>query len=299
MSLKEKAIAAAVRAACGIRGGKLTKRARAQTLARFLGWCWEYGYQIRGLDSVRCEHIVRYINARRTDGKSTRTLQNERSHIVKTLERVGREGLANDPKISNASLGLNGASRKGTNHPVSEDALARILECALSRSAELYALVWLSAELGLRAQEAVRCGASLKSWLRQLESERQVFLVFGAKGGRTRHIIPTDRESTLRAVRFALSLMELHDSKSLVSGRSLRQAMHWYKNEWSDHLTPASGEHATPHSLRYRYAQRLRTQLLAAGLSEREADAVVAMCLGHGDGRGRYAKQVYFQHRPV
>ncbi|ECF7706839.1 DNA-binding protein, partial [Salmonella enterica subsp. enterica] len=31
------------------------------------------------------------------------------------------------------------------------------------------------------------------------------------------------------------------------------------------------------------------------GMSRNEAEALVSMDLGHGDGRGRYIKQVYFK----
>ncbi|ESA61313.1 integrase family protein [Escherichia coli 1-182-04_S4_C2] len=33
--------------------------------------------------------------------------------------------------------------------------------------------------------------------------------------------------------------------------------------------------------------------MLAQGFSEKEALAMVAMDLGHGDGRGRWVKQIY------
>ncbi|SPX19995.1 DNA-binding prophage protein [Escherichia coli] len=58
----------------------------------------------------------------------------------------------------------------------------------------------------------------------------------------------------------------------------------------------------SPHSLRYAWAQDdIRRYLaqddirryLAQGFSEKEALAMVAMDLGHGDGRGRWVKQVY------
>ncbi|MBC8946333.1 DNA-binding protein [Xenorhabdus indica] len=50
-----------------------------------------------------------------------------------------------------------------------------------------------------------------------------------------------------------------------------------------------------PHSMRYHFALQSGEYYKAQGFSEREALALASMDLGHGDGRGRYIKQVYYQ----
>ncbi|EFA4015927.1 DNA-binding protein, partial [Escherichia coli] len=47
------------------------------------------------------------------------------------------------------------------------------------------------------------------------------------------------------------------------------------------------------HSLRYAWAQDAIRHYLAQGFSEKESLALTATDLGHGDGRGRWVKQVY------
>ncbi|MDI5050258.1 DNA-binding protein, partial [Salmonella enterica subsp. enterica serovar Montevideo] len=49
------------------------------------------------------------------------------------------------------------------------------------------------------------------------------------------------------------------------------------------------------HSLRYAWAQDTISHYLAQGFNRKEALAILAMDLGHGDGRGRYVAQVYGQ----
>ncbi|WP_197056440.1 integrase domain-containing protein, partial [Xenorhabdus sp. NBAII XenSa04] len=49
------------------------------------------------------------------------------------------------------------------------------------------------------------------------------------------------------------------------------------------------------HSMRYHFAQQSGEHYKAQGFSEQEALALVSMDLGHGDARGRYIRQVYYQ----
>ncbi len=64
---------------------------------------------------------------------------------------------------------------------------------------------------------------------------------------------------------------------------------HWHKQAAKVGLT---GEYS-PHSLRYAWAQDAIRHYLAQGFSEKESLALTATDLGHGDGRGRWVKQVY------
>lgn len=76
----------------------------------------------------------------------------------------------------------------------------------------------------------------------------------------------------------------------LIDKPDLKSAMkYWHSQALYIGLTGAY----SPHSLRYAWAQEAICHYLAQGFSEKEALALTAMDLGHGDGRGRYVAQVY------
>jgi hypothetical protein len=197
--------------------------------------------------------------------------------------------------LTNKALGIAGASRRGTNHSVSESADRCILDAAAKADDYIFAAVLLQRELGLRAQEAVMSGPSLPRWEVELLRGDPVYVVYGTKTGRPRYTRPVDCEAVLAAVRYALSVIVTGQRENLFPQATLKQAVKRYQNVWHDRLSPASDEWHTSHSYRYAYAQDRMLQCLRAGMSKRDALATVAMDLGHGDGRGRYIRQVYGQ----
>jgi len=48
-----------------------------------------------------------------------------------------------------------------------------------------------------------------------------------------------------------------------------------------------------PHSLRYAYSHEATKWHMKNGLSRKEAEVMVSMDLGHGDGRGDYISKIY------
>lgn len=294
MSIRTNAIADAVRCALSIRGGARIKNARITTITQFMNFCWNTGLPIPALANARGVHIKAFASDMVARKLGTRTIQTKMGHVRQCLRAAGRNGLADDPKLKNAVLGAGGGSRKGTNAPISPNAWVRVLACAEQRSPELRAGIRLAISLGLRAEETVQSGPSLTRWQSELAAGLLVCITRGTKGGKTRFILPVDREEALAAVNYALQVKGRR--KTLFTCASLKQAHKWYSNEWSRHLTPASREGATPHSLRYRYAQDLEATLLAQGFTKDETGVVIALCLGHGDGRGRYMHLVYGQH---
>mgnify|MGYP006924218671 CR=1 FL=1 len=48
-----------------------------------------------------------------------------------------------------------------------------------------------------------------------------------------------------------------------------------------------------PHSLRYAYSREATEWHMKNGLSRKEAEAIVSMDLGNGDGRGEYIAKIY------
>lgn len=114
--------------------------------------------------------------------------------------------------------------------------------------------------------------------------------MFGTKGGRPRDVYIINPQQTLQVVNNALTIMAQQNGK-LIDKPSLKLAMNYWRN--STYRLGLTGQIA-PHSLRYALTQKQQVdQYLIQGYSEQEALAKASMDLGHGDGRGRFIKQVY------
>jgi integrase len=144
--------------------------------------------------------------------------------------------------------------------------------------------------MGLRSQEAVQSAQSLNTWKQALErGDSRLTVVFGTKGGRPRETIILDAGAVRKVVDAALAVAEQRHGR-LIDKPDLKSAMkYWHGQASRLGLTGAY----SPHSLRYAWAQDAIHHYLAQGSSEKEALAMTAMDLGHGDGRGRYVAQVY------
>lgn len=142
----------------------------------------------------------------------------------------------------------------------------------------------------LRSQEAVQSSLSLKTWLKAIErGENRLKVVFGTKGGRPRHTTVLDTGAVRKALEKALLVADRHNGR-LIDKPDLKMALEsWHKQVIKVGL---KGEFS-PHSLRYAWAQDAIRHYLAQGFSEKESLALTATDLGHGDGRGRWVKQVY------
>ncbi|EFG2855871.1 hypothetical protein A1YY_00024 [Escherichia coli KTE144] len=114
-------------------------------------------------------------------------------------------------------------------------------------------------------------------------------MVLGTKGGRPRDTLIQDTGAVKQALDNAIAVAGLRNGR-LIDAASLKQAMKYWRNQT---LRMGLTDKYSPHSLRYAWAQDDIRRYLAQGFSEKEALAMVAMDLGHGDGRGRWVKQVY------
>lgn len=206
------------------------------------------------------------------------------------LKQAGRAKLADGDRINNRSLGLSGASRSGTKRAITPERYHHVLETARARDPGLAAALELSRLMGLRSQEAVQSAQSLKTWKQALDQgESRLIVVFGTKGGRPRETIILDAIAVRKALDNALAVAEDRHGR-LIDKPDLKSAMkYWHSQASRLGLTGAY----YPHSLRYAWAQDAIRHYLAQGFSEKEALAMTAMDLGHGDGRGRYVAQVY------
>ncbi|ECC6922409.1 DNA-binding protein [Salmonella enterica] len=261
----------------------------------FLNYLRDNGIKLRHTDSIKTRHIVGYLQFRKEQGISVRTIQNERSAIRGVLNQAGRYKLAapDNPLLSNKALGLEESSRAGTKLPLSPEEFHKAFKEVEKNNRGVAAAMLLSYTLGLRNKEAVESCKSVMTWKRAIETgQNSVRVVFGTKGGRPRNTVIVDRDAVRRAINYAENVMKENNGK-LVDRPDIRRAIDTYRY----HVRRAglTGEKA-PHSMRYHFSQEARRFYEDKGYTEREIYAQVSMDLGHGDGRGRYVKQVYFRN---
>lgn len=246
--------------------------------------------QIRRVEQLKARHIEGYVRERLAQGITKRSLQNEMAAVRCILKQAGRDRLAQSERLNNRSLGLSAASRSGTKRAITPEYYHHVLETAHIKDPGLAAALELSRLMGLRSQEAVQSAQSLKTWRQALDrGETWLTVVFGTKGGRPRETIILDAGAVKKALDTALAVAEDRHGR-LIDKPDLKSAMkYWHSQASGLGLTGAY----SPHSLRYAWAQDAIRHYLAQGFSEKEALAMTAMDLGHGDGRGRYVAQVY------
>ncbi|AXC81906.1 integrase domain-containing protein [Salmonella enterica] len=246
--------------------------------------------QIRRVEQLKARHIEGYVRERLAQGITKRSLQNEMAAVRCILKQAGRDRLAQSERLNNRSLGLSGASRNGTRRAITPEHYRHVLETARVIDPGMAAALELSRLMGLRSQEAVQSVQSLKTWRQALErGDTRLTVVFGTKGGRPRETIILDAGAVRKALDNALAVAEDRHSR-LIDKPDLKSAMkYWHSQASRLGLTGAY----SPHSLRYAWAQDAIRHYLAQGFCEKEALAMTAMDLGHGDGRGRYVAQVY------
>ncbi|EAV1590013.1 DNA-binding protein [Salmonella enterica] len=246
--------------------------------------------QIRRVEQLKTRHIEGYIRERLAQGITKRSLQNEMAAVRCILKQAGRDRLAQSERLNNRSLGLSGASRNGTKQAITPEHYRDVLETARVKDPGMAAALELSRLMGLRSQEAVQSVQSLKTWRQALDrGDTRLTVVFGTKGGRPRETTILDAVAVRKALDNALTVAEDRHGR-LIDKPDLKSAMkYWHSQASRLGLTGAY----SPHSLRYAWAQDAISHYLAQGFCEKEALAMTAMDLGHGDGRGRYVAQVY------
>lgn len=266
---------------------------RIHIVQRFSCHLRSLNIQIQRVAQVKVRHIESYIHDRLAQEIGPRTLQNEMAALRAILLQAGRSQVAEHSRLTNKSLRLAGASRNGTRQAITPELYLHVLDVARNKDAGLAAAVELARLMGLRSQEAVQSVQSLKIWQRAMErGETRLTVVYGTKGGRPRETVILDAGAVRKALENALTVAEQRDGR-LIDRSDLKSAMnYWRKQAVSVGLTGAY----SPHSLRYAWAQDAIRHYLAQGFSEKEALAMTAMDLGHGDGRGRYVAQVYGRH---
>ncbi|HAH9213669.1 TPA: DNA-binding protein, partial [Escherichia coli] len=246
--------------------------------------------QIQRVEQIRVRHIECYIEERLEQDIGLRTLQNDMAALQAVLRQAGRRQVVEHPRLTNKALGVSGASRNGTRRAITPEHYQQVMEKARTEDAGLAAALEIARLMGLRSQEAVQSSQSLKTWLKAIErGENRLKVVFGTKGGRPRYTTVLDTGAVRKALEKSLLVADRHNGR-LIDKPDLKMALEsWHKQVIKVGL---KGEFS-PHSLRYAWAQDAIRHYLAQGFSEKESLALTATDLGHGDGRGRWVKQVY------
>jgi site-specific recombinase XerD len=273
---------------CG--GSYKTVNDRIHIVQRFDHHLRALNIQIQRVAQIKVRHIESYINERLAQGIGKRTLQNEMASLRAVLQQAGRKQEAEHERLTNKSLGLSGASRNGTRQAITPEHYRHVLETAHAKDPGLAAALELARSMGLRSREAVQSAQSLKTWKQAIErGDTRLTVVFGTKGGRPRETVILDSDTVKKALDNALAIAESRKNR-LIDKPDLKSAMDYWHNQVARiGLTGAY----SPHSLRYAWAQDAIHHYLTQGFSRKEALAMTAMDLGHGDGRGRYVVQVY------
>lgn len=274
------------------RGGKATHARRAGAINRFCDFV-AARRQVGG--AARCAgwQVKEYLDDMRARGLAPRTIQSERSALLVSFVGAGRRDIANSSEIAPEALGIAHASREGTHTAISsaeyDERAARI------RDPGVRAALDLSREFGLRREEAVQAGDSLRDWKRALDQGKPVHVVYGTKGGRPRYTPPLDVERARSVIERAIAVAEHHGGHMhLVHGKGgdLKSSLMKFS---SDARRAGFVGKLSPHAVRYSYTHTRVAQCEAAGDSHSNALAAVAQDLGHGDGRGRWVEHVYLR----
>ncbi|WP_337024590.1 MULTISPECIES: integrase domain-containing protein [unclassified Pantoea] len=265
---------------------------RSKIASRFSERLATLNIQIRDVSHIKTKHIENYIRSRQDENISSRTLQNEMAALRSILSQGGRNILANPAheKLSNQALNISGASREGTKVAISDERLREIVITVSEKDRGIALGIQLARYIGLRAEETVQSAKSFKTWRKNLEAgNNNVRVVFGSKGGRPRDASVFDKQKVVNLLNEAIRYIEKNNGK-LIDKPTLHQALDRYHNVLRE--SGMTGIHA-PHSLRYAYSRDAVNHHLINGMSRKEAEALVSMDLGHGDGRGAYVTRVY------
>lgn len=282
-----------VRAAGNSSGSTLTKIARSATLESFVSILKnDLNLHIVSFEKLKTQHIQKYVDHLKSQNLSTRTIQNNLSHIRTALSCVGRNHFANSEQNSNKALGASGASRDGMHKAISYDVYIESIKKAFEINEGASAAMRLQKELGLRAREAVQSVSSLKSWEKSLKFNGTIHILHGTKGGRSRLTTALNAEKALEAVRIAISISNKQNGK-LIESSTLQGAVRMYGRVFQK--IGLVGESAS-HSLRCAYAVEKYAHYVEKMENKGEALAALSLDLGHGDGRGRYVSQVYLKN---
>jgi hypothetical protein len=250
-------------------------------------------------DQLCGRHFRDYIDSIKSPAEgqplSIRSMQNVAASLRQIYRAAGRGAVADAPELTNAALGISGGSRRGTKSPPTPEELYTAVANAEDQNRPgIAAIIRLASTFGLRHFEALMASEeTLARWRIELACEGAIEVVRGTKGGRSRRTRVGNVLEAIAVVDAALDVAKsqggyLVTQKNGEPARDLRQARSIARN-WMHR------NGIVAHALRYAYAERRFRDLTAAGIAPREALSMLALDLGHGSGRGRWARSVYLR----
>lgn len=274
-------------------GARLTRKARDYAVERCVTFLAKH-FRLTDLRQVRSVHVQALVDDYLGEGNSIRSSQNFMAHVRFLLRKSGRAALLSHPHVSNAGLGIGGASRAGVREPLDVVAMAAFAHDASALEPGVGCVIELAYFMGLRVQEAVMSGPDLARWegaLQEATTELpEVRVARGTKGGRLRQVAIIEVSATLEALARARGVARSLGG-CLISGELPQALARVYAVTARIGMT---GVHS-PHSARYGYCCRLLCHLHAQKWSERDALAKAANVLGHGAQRTDWVRTVYGQ----
>lgn len=298
MSRKTKLAHSMMRTISQMGGSHLTREPRERTTTRFARVMRVHGYShLVDVRQIRGRHIRVYVAHLGDLGLAVRTCQNAMADLRQILRAAGCGRLADAPELANRALGIGGGSRIGQKTALlPEEYESFRVRAQRLRRPGMAALIGLERHLGLRAKEAI-CARqdTLGRWLRELDDRGAVIVIDGTKGGRPRFVwVHTEYQDDVRTAVGAAWAVAKRQGGYLVAPRgkrkvgSLKQACTIYGS-----YCHRAGVQL--HAARYAWAQDQYQAYRRRGFSTREALLRVSLDLGHGTGRGRWAKSVYLR----
>ncbi|WP_162256929.1 integrase domain-containing protein [Noviherbaspirillum sp. Root189] len=190
------------------------------------------------------------------------------------------------------ALGVPERNRDGTKLPFPDERFDELLVRAYEMDPGMYHSIKMQRLLGLRGLEALMSGPSIERWIDEIQYLHSVHVTSGTKGGRPRFTDILHGRATETQVALREAMEYLQHNKHLIQGKggdleSARNRYHALARKLD-----MTGEFA-PHSLRYAWACEKARELIDLGLGRREILSFLSTCLGHGESRGRWIKQVY------
>ena len=245
---------------------------------------------IHGIKDIKVKHAEKLVDFWKKNGISNRTIQNRMSVLRTSLVKVGMTNSANSERLTTKNLGIQ-ASRNGTH---SAPTIEYINEKVSKLDSSFSICANLQIHIGLRAREAVSAGSSISTWMKEIENGG-IIVTRGTKGGKSRRVDFSNedrRKKAITAIKDAISYCKSH-GEMIIKSSSLEGAMRSYQRALL--AVGFSGSEAS-HCFRYYFAvHQFLSHLEIDPTNEKEALARLSLDLGHGDGRGRYCKQVYLK----
>ncbi len=274
-------------------GSMETKAARRLIIIMFVTFLKQNNIVLHDPSQLKGKHIQKFGVYLASLNLTTNTKQNYMSHIRFVYRAIGKPSIASNPLYENEKFGFGGRNRKGTNTPLTEDELRKLVELANSNGRPAYGLaLTLQLILGLRLQEVLFGKTDqLRLWIREIKNNGRINVVNGTKGGRPRSLLVKNIPRALAVLDEAYQVAKKQDGFLIVSKKiprpTLEQAYSMYSRFWSN-------LNVKTHSARYAFAiESFKYYFDNGRFSEEFALGMTALELGHGFARYRLVKAVY------